>query len=589
MSPCRILTLIGSLLLISTITAQTFLPVDQALRLSFYSDGDTLVIDWEIEPEHYMYREMTSIRLAPSTPESVQLGELSLSNHDIELFDPTFEQVMPVFYDFLNARIQIHSSEPVALHVTYQGCAEAGLCYPPQTRLVTFDPEGVITGSGVTLAWDGASLNNPSQAATSWFSAGGLTERLLMDQKGFTIALFFVLGLGLVFTPCVLPMIPIMSTLVMGEPRPSQGRALSVALAYVTAMALTYASAGVLAASLGAAGNLQAILQQPWLLSAFAVLFVLLGFAMLGVFNLQTPSVFTQSIYRIQDRIRQGSLGAAATIGSLSALVVSPCVTAPLAGALLYVSVTGDLVTGFSALLALGFGMGTPLLLVAVGGARWLPKTGPWMNEVKILFAVVLWGVAIWLVSRWLPAPLSLALWGLLALGYASWLLGIWQRPWERPGALTLAIAMGLISYSFLAGWGVSQGHQNALRPWEAPLPEAPFIKVSTLDQLQSEQRLAAALGQPLMLDFSAQWCISCQIMERRIFAQPDVQSALANYRWVQLDVTAFTPEHQALFDQFQLIGPPAVLFFDNNGQQQPHRTIYGEVNKRQFMERVGI
>ena len=573
----------SSLFLSGVVTAQTFLPVDDALRMSFYSNGSTLVIDWEIEPEHYMYREMTSIQLAPSAPESVQLGEPQLSNHDIDLFDPTFEMVMPVYYDFLSARINVASNEPVALHVTYQGCAEAGLCYPPQTRLVTFDPDNLITGSGLPMAWQGFESSRPPSPGST------MTERLMSEHKALTIALFFALGLGLVFTPCVLPMIPIMSALVLGEPRPSTGRAFAVALSYVTAMALTYASAGVLAASLGAAGNVQALLQQPWLLSGFAVLFFALGLAMLGVFNLQTPGPLTQWVYQLQDRIRQGGIGAAAGIGSLSALVVSPCITAPLAGALLYVSVTGDGLTGFMALLALGFGMGSPVLLVAVGGSRWLPKSGKWLSEVKILFAVLLWGVAIWLLSRWLPPSLSLALWATLALGYGSWLLGIWQQPWHRPKGLTMGVSIGLICYATLAGWGVSQGHQDPLRPWQAPLPAAPFVKIDGLEELQSQQRLAAALGQPLMLDFSAEWCISCQIMERRIFAQPDIQTALSQYRWVQLDVTAFSAEHQAIFDQYQLVGPPAVLFFDTNGNWQQQRTIYGEVNKRQFMQHVGI
>lgn len=578
-----IISFIISIFLSVIATAQTFLPVDDALRMSFYSNDSTLVIDWEIEPEHYMYREMTSIQLAPSAPELVQLGEPQLSNHDIALFDSTFEMVMPVYYDFLTARIPVASNEPVAIHVTYQGCAEAGLCYPPQTRLVTFDPDNQIIGSGLAVAWQGVESTPPPLTGST------LTERLMSEHKALTVALFFALGLGLVFTPCVLPMIPIMSALVMGEPRPSTGRAFAVALSYVTAMALTYASAGVLAASLGAAGNLQALLQQPWLLSGFAFLFFTLGLAMLGVFNLQTPSPVTQWVYQLQDRIRHGGIGAAAGIGSLSALVISPCITAPLAAALLYVSVTGDGLTGFMALLALGFGMGSPVLLVAVGGSRWLPKSGKWMTEVKILFAILLWGVAIWLLSRWLPFSLSLALWGTLALGYGSWLLGLWQKPWQRPTGFAVGLSIGLFCYATLAGWGVSQGHENPLRPWQAPLPAAPFVKIDSLEELVSEQRLAAALGQPLMLDFAADWCISCQVMERRIFAQPDIQTALSHFRWVQLDVTAFSAEHQAIFDQFQLVGPPAILFFDANGVWQTQQTIYGEVNKQQFMTRVGI
>ena len=614
-----VIALLGS----ATVWATEFLPVDEAMPMTFHSDGNELVVDWVIEPEHYMYREMTALRMADGTPiDAVEsVGELVLSNHHVDRYDETFDEVMPVFYEYQTLRVTVDSAEPVSFMVTYQGCAEAGLCYPPQTHEVTWDPAGEITGGtepangsqgGIASSgWFGFSgsgsangsaagsgaptgaSGGPAALSLGMLTSGGLAEWLGSASLLFSVGLFFLLGVGLVFTPCVLPMIPIMSALVLGENRPSTPRALLIAVVYVLAMALTYAVAGVVAASLGAAGNIQAALQTPWVLTLFAVLFALLALAMFGLFNLQTPGPLNNLVINLQNRIQGGGLGSVAGIGSLSALVVSPCITAPLAGALLYISATGDAVLGFASLLALGLGMGTPLILVAVGGARWLPSSGPWMQQVKVLFGVMLLAVSIWLLSRWLDPTLSLALWGLLAVAYAVWLGALnWvSEPGSKPRKFASVL---VLVYGVAALWGSFSGGVDPLRPipQEGGAQEtqpAPFMQMTDISELEAQLAQAAAAGEPVMLDLYADWCVSCKVMERRIFQQVDVQESLSDHRWLQLDITAFDASHQALLDSYGVFGPPSILFHNADGEWNRQRSIVGEVSKSAFMRHLGL
>lgn len=617
-----VLALLSLSLLPAWLSANEFLPVDEAMPMTFHSDGEQLVVDWVIEPEHYMYRDITAITLADGTPldQTEVAGELELSNHDVERYDETFDEVMPVFYEYQTARVTVDSDEPIEFRVTYQGCAEAGLCYPPQTHSVTWDPTGELTGGTEPASSNGgggwfsfggggsetaASNGAPSasgapggsasaaMASPANFTSGGLAEWLGSASLLFSVGLFFLLGVGLVFTPCVLPMIPIMSALVLGENRPSTPRALVIALVYVLAMALTYAVAGVVAASLGAAGNIQAALQTPWVLTVFAAIFALLALAMFGLFNLQTPGPLNNLVVRLQNRIQGGGLGSVAGIGSLSALVVSPCITAPLAGALLYISATGDAMIGFASLLALGLGMGLPLIVVAVGGARWLPKTGAWMQQVKVLFGVMLLAVAVWLISRWLNPVLSLVLWGLLAVGYAIW-LGALDKAAGGAAKWRKAAGVVVLVYGVAALWGSFQGGTDPLRPIPtagsaANTQEAPFMQLTDVASLEQELTQAAAAGEPVMLDLYADWCVSCKVMERRIFMQADVQEKLSDHRWLQLDITAFDASHQALLDDYGVFGPPTILFYDSAGDWSQRRSIVGEVSKSAFLQHLGL
>lgn len=567
--------------------SHTFLPVDEALGLSYYSHQGELVVDWVIEPEHYMYKERT--RITMDAGQSAQMGEAKLPNHYIAKYDEFFDETLNVYYDYLTLTVPVVADQPVTFTVHYQGCAEAGLCYPPQARTVTFDPSG--------MADTGVGNINAARGLPSDLTGGGLAGFLTQGSLWLSVGLFFALGVGLVFTPCVLPMVPIMSALVMGEHRPSTGRAVAIAVTYALAMALTYALAGLLVASLGAAGNIQATMQTPWVLTVFAVIFGLLALAMFGVFSMQLPAAMSEAITSVQNRIQRGHLASVAAIGSLSALVVSPCVSAPLAGALIYISATGDMALGFFALLALGLGMGMPLILVAVGGARWLPRTGPWMVQVKNFFGVLLLGVAIWLLSRWLNPVITLALWGLLALGYAI-ALGVFDAFRQPVHRARQVIGVLMLIYGVAALWGALGGATNPLQPVaragsvngvSAQADVNPFYRVGDVAELRVQLAQAADSGQPVMLDFYADWCISCKVMKRTIFSQDDVQALLTDYRWLQIDVTQNNREQQALLDEYGLFGPPAILFFDQEGTWNTRLTVQGEVSKTQFLRHMGL
>lgn len=563
-----------------------FLPVDEALRLSHYSEPGQLVVDWLIEPGHYMYRDATRITLDDG--QRATLGTPGMPNHVVEKYDEFFDETLFVYYDYLTLTLPVDASTPVTFSVRYQGCAEAGLCYPPQTRTVTYDPAGTVNSISAPVASGSAlPVNLTGSGLATWLSEGSVL---------LAIGLFFLLGIGLTFTPCVLPMLPIMSALVMGEQRPSTARAAVIAVTYVVAMALTYALAGLLVASLGAAGNVQAAMQTPWVVTLFAGLFALLALAMFGLFNIQLPSGAATAIQGIQNRIQRGHLASVAAVGSLSALVVSPCVSAPLAGALIYISATGNLALGFFALLALGLGMGVPLILVAVGGAKYLPRTGPWMNHVKNFFGVLLLGVAIWLLSRWISPVVALALWGLLALGYAI-SLGVFTALRAPLHPARQFISVVILIYGVAAVWGALGGASDPFRPVARSLAAGgsntpqeqpnPFYRVQDTAELRTQLRDAALINQPVMLDFYADWCISCKVMKRTIFSQDDVQGMLSGYRWLQIDVTENTREQQALLDEYNLFGPPAVLFFAPSGEWNTTLTIQGEVTKPQFLRHI--
>ncbi len=583
-------------------SGQDFLPVDEALELTAYSTGSELVLDWVIEPEHYMYRDVTAVEPVDPAAGAPSWGPVALSNHDVIRYDPTFDERLAVYYDYLTVRVPVASDEPVAFRVTYQGCAEAGLCYPPQTREVTFDPSGgqsEVTGApGAAPAGAGSGGSGGSVSWFSGYSGNGLAEFLAAAHPALAAGVFLLLGIGLIFTPCVLPMIPIASALVLGENRPSTGRAFVVALSYVLGMSLTYASAGAVVASLGAAGNIQAALQQPWLLSVFAILFAVLALAIFGVFTLQTPGPLQSRIIALQNRLQQGRPGSALGMGALSALVVSPCITAPLAGALIYISATGNTVLGFLALFALGMGMGLPLLVIAVGGARWLPRSGSWMVQVKVFFGVLLLAVAIWLLGRWVPEPIALGLYGLMALGYGGWQLDRARRAVrERPEASvwpTRSVAALLALYGAIAITGSLQGQSDPLRPLAAfsdreAESETPFSVTADVAELNRWLADAAGAGEPVLLDLTAEWCVSCRRMEREIYQHREVQAALDDHRWLQLDITRFSDAHQAWLDQYGLFGPPSVLVFDESGQRRPDRTLQGEVSRQGFMAHMGL
>jgi thiol:disulfide interchange protein DsbD len=402
------------------------------------------------------------------------------------------------------------------------------------------------------------------------------------------MGIFFLLGLGLTFTPCVLPMVPILTSVVLGGGNTTPARGFWLSFLYVIGMAITYAAAGLAVGLLGAGANVQALMQSPPVLIGFAVLFLVLSLAMFGVYELQLPSGLRNRLNNLSQKQNGGSAVSVFIIGVLSALVVSPCVSAPLAGALAYLSTTGDAFSGALALLALGFGMGTPLIILGTTGATVLPRAGAWMNRIKYLFGFMLVGVAIWLVSRLLPGPLVLALWGALAVAVGI-VAGALSSPTESAQRWLKTPALMIFIYGVVAIAGALQGNSDLLNPIGESTHsenEAPFVKTTSIAEINT---LIAESQQPVMVDLYADWCISCKVMDKEIFAQEDAQLALRHLLWVQLDLTDNTEEHKAFMNTHGVFGPPTVLFFEAGSDNSQGRII-GERHKSEFVqEALGI
>ncbi|MBS3803431.1 MAG: protein-disulfide reductase DsbD [Oleiphilaceae bacterium] len=572
-----------------------FLPVDEALPFSYSTTENGVVLKWDITPEHYLYKERFS--LESKTP-GVTLGEPAFSATGTTTEDEYFGRVT-VFYDPVQAEVPISlpaGVDEAELTVTYQGCANAGLCYPPQSRDVLYFPGG---DGGVSQDPEANSqkLNPVSTEGMDTRSAAGLAGFLTEQSLWFVALVFLALGLGLTFTPCVLPMVPIISSLVSSRNTQTTSHALLLASSYVLGMALTYAAAGVITGLLGASFNLQAHLQSPWVLGLFAALFALFALAMFNVFDLQMPAFIRDRLNNASQNLSGGRLASVFGIGSVSALIVSPCVTAPLAGSLLYISTTQDALAGGIALFALGMGMGLPLILVAVGGRKLLPATGPWMNLVKAFYGVMLLAVAIWLIERLVPAWVAMTLWGLLVavtgvqLGAFDQARPGWPRTWKGVGLVSFAYGLALLA-------GALSGATDPMRPLSqfaggsntgptgsaGASVHADFARYEEPASIRRELAAAASRNQPVMLDFYADWCISCKVMERKVFNDPTVVQALAPVTLLQIDLTDNTPDQQALLDELGLFGPPAILFYGTDGTEAETLRVLGEMSRDEFL-----
>ncbi|MBW7470181.1 protein-disulfide reductase DsbD [Marinobacter sp. F4218] len=578
-----------------------FLPVDEALPFNYSSDSGFVILSWNITPGHYLYRERVSV---VSVTEGVQIGEPKFARSGEVVQDEFFGEVT-VFYDPVDVRVPVSLPEGVQeaqLQVTYQGCAEAGLCYPPQTRDVLYFPGSSTSqapagseGTGTETARLG---NGSPETSMDTSSATGLAGFLSRQSSLVIVGVFFLLGLGLTFTPCVLPMVPIISTLVSSHNTRTSGHALMLSVSYVLGMALTYASAGVLTGLLGASFNLQAQLQSPWVLGVFATLFVVFALSMFDLFEIQLPRFIREPLNDASHRMTGSRVLSIFGIGALSALIVSPCVSAPLAGSLLYISTTQDALVGGIALFALGLGMGLPLILVAVGGRRLLPSSGHWMTTVKHFYGVMLLAVAIWLVERLVPAWLALTLWGLLIaitgvqLGAFDAAKAGWARTRKGLGLVLFAYGLALLA-------GAVGGASDPLRPLTpftvasspnpalTPPDHAGFERVAAPRQIRARLDEAAAQNRPVVLDFYADWCISCKVMERNVFRDPQVVQALSPYTLLQIDVTDNTPAQQALLDELGLFGPPAILFYSRDGEEMPAQRVLGEMDRDDFIRHL--
>lgn len=559
-----------------------FLPVREAFRLSLVErTSESVKLRFVAAEGYYLYRHRFQFRIEPA--DAAKLGEARLPAGQVKN-DEYFGEV-EVYYGVLDIELPLDNParQPLTLLVTYQGCADKGLCYPPETERLALGgaaPAGAAPGGAPRTAATEAEATPASGGADDW------------DWQG--LALFFLAGLGLTFTPCVLPMLPILSGVVLrGEIGGARGFVLS--LAYVLPMAACFALLGALMGLFGAELNLQARLQSPWVLVPFAAFFGLFALAMFGVYELRLPAMLREPLDRLAGNTRGGSLWGAAALGVVSSLLVSPCVSAPLAGALLYISSSGDALGGGLKLFALGLGMGAPLVLFATGGGALLPRSGPWMVTVRNAFGVMLLAVAVWMLERVLPGPLALALWGLLAAGVALFLGALEFTPKSAREKLGQLAGLLLLVYALASWTGALRGESDPLRPLGTPSlagpaaaqPAGAWQTVDTPAALDAALSEAQAAGQPLLLDWYADWCISCKVIEREVFAAPEVAALLGNYRLIRFDITASNPSQRTLLDRYRLFGPPAIQFFASDGQEQKDLRVVGEIDAADFSRRL--
>ena len=587
------------------------LPPDQAYQLSaVVEDGTHLRLLWNIADGTYLYHDKIKLKLLDGQgvaignyalpkpeikPDSVRpdgsIGDVALYHHEIDLKLPLLRKNT--------------AATEITLEAAYQGCAERGICYPPIHKQFKLSLPAISEAAAQTVPGPSAPASanqaEPTTATAAPPPRSEVDEITATLQGGsllVVIGVFFLLGLGLAFTPCIFPMIPILSGIIAGQgDNITTRKAFILSLVYVLAMALTYTFAGVLAGLFG--GNLQATFQNPWILTAFAGVFVLLALSMFGFYDLQLPTSLQSKLTEISNKQQGGTLLGVAIMGLLSALIVGPCVAPPLAGALIYIGQTGDALLGGLALLSLSLGMGAPLLVIGASAGKLLPRAGSWMNAVKAVFGVALLGVAILLLERIIPTAIAMLLWGILLIVSAIYMGALrhleieasgWQKLWKGLGVVFLV-------YGTLMLVGVAADGKDSLQPLRGLVSagggstsaaELQFQRIKTLDDLQREVAAANARGQTVMLDFYADWCVSCKEMEKYAFSDLQVVEALRDTLLLQADVTANDAEDQALLqDHFGLPGPPAIIFYGGDGQERKNYRVIGFKPAEEFAEHV--
>ncbi len=555
-----------------------FLKDEEAFVFSVESPADRqrLILRWNLAEGYYLYRDKFKFTLASG-------GQLGTPQFPTGTFrkDPLFGNVEIYLQSPLSIPVPLDAQgrETVTLNVEYQGCALAGLCYPPTHKSVD-----IVVGKGVVE------------------SEEDRIARLFANTSvWYMIMVFFGFGLLLSLTPCVYPMIPILSSIIVGQGwHISTSKAFFMSLVYVLATSLTYAVAGVLTGLLGS--NLQAIFQNPWILGSFALIFVALAFSMFGFYELQLPSGLQTKLSQISSQQRGGTLTGVAIMGVLSALIVGPCVAAPLAGALIYIGQTGNALLGGLALFAMGMGMGVPLLIIGTSAGHFLPRKGQWMEVVQAVFGVLLLAVAIWMIARFLPSQVTMLLWASLLIISAVYMGALdnlsagvsgWRKLWKGIGILFMV-------YGILLMVGAARGNFNLLQPLETlgisgtptatPTPlTVPFKPIKGVTELEREIATAQAQGKPVLLDFYADWCISCKEMEQFTLTETGVQKLLANFVLLRADVTANDDQDKALYKQFGIYGPPAILFFSKTGQEQRAYRVVGFMPADTFRKQLDL
>lgn len=555
--------------------SNTFVPVDEAFPFNFYQQGNRVFLDWQVKPDYYLYQHRISV-----TGENVNVAQVEM--RDGEPYKDEFFGDVNIYTTPLFAEINLADYQSGArLIIQYQGCAKAGFCYPPETRVIHVTSFEFDSASNVIPAQSDAkadAINTPSKESAPQSKETSLAAKL--SDSWWTPLLFLALGVGLAFTPCVLPMYPILTSIVLGSGKLSHRRALGLAFIYVQGMALTYTLLGLVVASAGL--QFQAAMQHPYVLIGLSVLFVALALSMFGLYTIQLPSSAQTWLNNLSNKQQGGSSWGVFAMGAISGLVCSPCTTAPLSGALLYVAQSGDLLTGGVALYALALGMGIPLMLVAVFGNKLLPKAGNWMDRVKTLFGFVLLAAPIFLLERILPEAWATGLWSALGIAAFGWLYHIKNSlefgGWKQSTVGIIAV-LGLFASAqpALNYWFGNHSEQQVLSTIE-------FQRINNVAELNQQLALAKQAGKPVMLDFYADWCVACKEFEKYTFHQPDVESKLQGFVLLQADVTKNTPQDIELLKELKVLGLPTIDFWDANGNAISNARVTGFMRAEPFL-----
>lgn len=569
-------------------SSDSFVPVDQAFPFNFYQQDDKLMLDWQVRDGYYLYQERLSV-----AGEKVSLGELQMEDgtpHKDEFFGDVHIYTQPLFVN-----VPMHDWQDGArVVVQYQGCAKAGFCYPPETRVIpisafTSSNSDSTTATTASKAEQAPTATPPAaQSSTSGdTSSAPVTQQdslaANLADNWWTPLLFLALGVGLAFTPCVLPMYPILTSIVLGSGKLSQRRALGLSFVYVQGMALTYTLLGLVVASAGM--QFQAAMQHPYVLIGLSVLFIALALSMFGLYSLQLPSSVQTWLNNLSNKQQGGSSAGVFAMGAISGLVCSPCTTAPLSGALLYVAQSGDLLTGGIALYALAMGMGIPLILVAVFGNKLLPKAGGWMDRVKTLFGFILLAAPIFLLERIMPEMWSTILWSALGIAAFGWLYHIKNSlefgGWKQSAVGIIAVlgllasAQPILNYWF--GNSTTQTQQATVS----------FTRIANVADLEEQLALAKAAGKPVMLDFYADWCVACKEFEKYTFHDPSVEAKLQDFILLQADVTKNQVQDIKLLKHMSVLGLPTIEFWDASGEHVSNARLTGFMQAEPFLEHI--
>ncbi len=559
------------------------LPADAAFTLSAsYQSNQHVLFHWQLAPDVYLYRDKISFAPASNNTVLFKIAPLPKGMMKTDTLHGHFQ----AYAGQLELPVKVMATHGVlAIVVNYQGCSTAGFCYPPIQKILSVNLTQVKPPADIT-----AFLHEENGLANSQSHPEQTKQGSLFAGQSLFVVLMSFLGIGLLlaFTPCSLPMLPILSGIIVGHGRKTEKKvAFLLSLTYVAGMALTYAIVGVVIALIGS--SIQAQLQKPWIIVLLSGIFILLAMSLFGLYELQLPSRWQRQVTEWSNRQKGGTLLGVFFMGSLSTLIISPCVSAPLVGVLAYIGETGNVVIGASALLMLGIGMGIPLLLLGVSADRLLPKAGVWLTTIERLFGLLMLGVAIWMLSRMIPGPITLFLWALLLGGASVYLMLYAAFPSNWRWAVR-GLGVGALVYAIILTIGSLAGNSDPLHPWEqlqGIFEQRPVTETTPLfTTIQSVDELNAALtsGKPVVLDFYADWCVSCVEMNRSVFSKSVIRKALAPYTLLRVDMTENERMTRDIAKRFGVVGPPTMIFFNRAGQELTSSRIVGEVNDKELL-----